>query len=196
MAFIEVIDESDADGRAAELIEADRAALGYVPNYSRAFAHRPEVYDGWRQLNGAIRETMELRRYELVTLAAARRLKSSYCALAHGKVLAESFFAPEDVAVVARDADAAKLDEVDRTVMRFAEKIVEDASAITRADVDELRTLGLSDGEIFEVAAAAAARCFFSKTLDALGVEPDSVFQALDPELRDALTVGRAIASS
>jgi hypothetical protein len=32
---------------------------------------------------------MDLRRYELATLAAARRLRSSYCCLAHGRVLAE-----------------------------------------------------------------------------------------------------------
>jgi hypothetical protein len=30
--------------------------------------------------------------------------------------------------------------------------------------------------------------------LDALGVEPDAAFNALEPGLRDALTVGRPIA--
>jgi len=35
----------------------------------------------WHQLNGAIKESMDLRCYELATLAAARRLRSSYCML-------------------------------------------------------------------------------------------------------------------
>ena len=52
---------------------------------------------------------------------------------------------------------------------------------------------GLSDEEIFDVVLAAAARCFFSKTLDALGVEPDAAYAELDPAFRDALTVGRPI---
>jgi hypothetical protein len=43
---------------------------------------------------------------------------------------------------------------------------------------------------------AAAARCFFSKTLDALGVQADPVLAELEPELRDALTAGRPIAES
>ena len=60
-------------------------------NYEVAFAERPEVYDAWMQLNGSIKESMDLRRYELATLAAARRLRSSYCCLAHGTVLAERF---------------------------------------------------------------------------------------------------------
>jgi len=62
------------------------------------------------------------------------------------------------------------------------------------ADIDKLRSHGYRDEEIFDVAAAAAARCFFSKLLDALGVQADSTFNDLDPALRQALTVGRPVA--
>ena len=48
----------------------------------------------------------------------------------------------------------------------------------------------------FDVVAAAAARCFFSKTLDALCIQADPVLAELDPELRDVLTVGRPIAAN
>jgi len=44
-------------------------------NYERAFAERPEVYAARVELNGAIKAGMDLRRYELATLAAARRLR-------------------------------------------------------------------------------------------------------------------------
>ena len=110
---------------------------GDGPNYTRLFAHRPAVYEAWLQLKDAIAGSMDTRRYELATVAAARSLRSSYCTLAHGKVLADRFLPP-----------------------------------------------------------AHAARCFFSKTLDALGAQADPVFAELDPELRDALTVGRPIAES
>jgi hypothetical protein len=59
--------------------------------------------------------------------------------------------------------------------------------------VDKLRALGLTDAEIVDVVLAAAARCFFSKTLDALGVVPDASYAELPPEFREALTVGRPI---
>jgi hypothetical protein len=42
---------------------------------------------------------------------------------------------------------------------------------------------------------AGAARCFFSKVLDALGAQSDREFAALDPGLLDALLVGRPLAS-
>ena len=43
---------------------------------------------------------------------------------------------------------------------------------------------------------ATAARCFFAKTLDALGVRPDTSYLELEPELRHALVVGRPIADA
>ncbi|HXQ85658.1 MAG TPA: carboxymuconolactone decarboxylase family protein, partial [Gaiella sp.] len=63
-------------------------------NFEVAFAERPDVYAAWVELNGAIKASMDLRRYELATLAAARRLRSSYCCLAHGSVLAQKFGEP------------------------------------------------------------------------------------------------------
>jgi alkylhydroperoxidase family enzyme len=163
-------------------------------NMERAFAERPEVYAAWAQLNGAIKAGMDLRRYELATLAAARRLRSSYCCLAHGTVLLERF--DEPLLEIALDHRAAGLDEVDVAVMDLAERVVDDATSIGDADLQRLRDLGLSDTEIMDVVLAAAARCFFSKTLDSLGVLPDASYRRLAPELRDALVVGRPIAGA
>jgi uncharacterized peroxidase-related enzyme len=161
-------------------------------NYERAFAERPEVLAAWGELNGAIKARMDLRRYELATLAAARALRSSYCALAHGTVLLERFGEP--VREIAIDHRAAGLAEVDVAVMDLAERVVDDATSIDDADLQRLRDLGLTDAEIMDVVLAAAARCFFSKTLDALCVLPDASFRELEPALRDALAVGRPIA--
>ncbi len=42
------------------------------------------------------------------------------------------------------------------------------------------------------LAAAAAARSFYSKLLDALGTEPDEEYRTMEAPLREALTVGPA----
>ena len=76
-------------------------------------------------------------------------------------------------------------------MMAFAEKVTLNAHAITAEDVEALRRHGFSDTEIFDIVVTAAARCFFSKTLDAVGAMPDDTFRNLDERLRDALTVGR-----
>jgi hypothetical protein len=80
--------------------------------------------------------------------------------------------------------------------MDLAERVVDDATSIDDADLDRLRDLGLEEAEIMDVVLAAAARCFFSKTLDALGVRPDASYRELDAELQEALVVGRPIADT
>lgn len=161
-------------------------------NYERAFAARPEVFAAWVQLNGTIKANMDQRRYELATLAAALRLRSSYCSLAHGLVLRDE--CGLDVLAIVRDRGSAGLEPVDLAVMDLAEKVVDDAAAIAEGDLQPLRALGLAEEEIMDVVLAAAARCFFSKTLDGVGALPDASFRALAPELLLALTVGRPLA--
>jgi hypothetical protein len=77
--------------------------------------------------------------------------------------------------------------------MDLAEKIVDDATAIGDADLKPLRDLGLTETEIFDVVLAASIRCFFAKVTDAMGVLPDASFRELDPQVQEALVVGRPI---
>jgi uncharacterized peroxidase-related enzyme len=165
-----------------------------APNYEQAFVSRPDVHAAWRSLVGAVRADMSPRRYELVTLAAARRLRSSYCSLAHGQILVEDLgVAAADVRAAAQGEPPAGFSEQERAVMAFADQVAADATAVTSADHERLRALGLSEDEILDVVCAAAMRCFFSKALDALCVQPDAHFAELDADLRDALVVGRPI---
>jgi uncharacterized peroxidase-related enzyme len=194
MTFIETVPEAGAPDPVAQLYESDRDAHGRVPNYTRAFSLHPELYEAWRGLNLAVKQDMDLRRYELATLAAARRLRSTYCALAHGSVLASQFMPEEQLLDVVADHRNAGLDEIDVAVMDLAEKVAGDATLVGQEDVDRLRSLGLSDRDILDVVAAASVRCFFSKMLDALCAEPDARFEELDPPLRRALAVGRPFA--
>jgi uncharacterized peroxidase-related enzyme len=194
MPFIETVPEDRAADAVADIYETDRAKFGHVPNFTQSFSLRPDVYSAWLELNGAIKAGMDLRRYELATVAAARRLRSSYCMLAHGSVLVDQFLDPETLRAIVDDERTAGLDATDVAVMELADKVAEDATRITGADFDRLRSLGLSDQDILDVVLAAAARCFFSKVLDGVGAEPDAKYQALDPGLRDTLTVGRPIA--
>src|SRR5947209_6209083 len=75
VTYIESVSEAAAAGPVAAMYETDEAVFGFLPNFTRGFSLRPEVYAAWRQLNGAIKTGMDLRRYELATIAAARRLR-------------------------------------------------------------------------------------------------------------------------
>jgi len=94
------------------------------------------------------------------------------------------------------DYRKADLSPRERALCDFAVKLTRLAAEIGEADIDALRAHGLSDAETFDVIAAAAARCFFSKVLDAVGAQPDARYAELDAPLRETLTVGRPIAEA
>ena len=78
MTFIKTIPEEQAEGLLRELYQAALKNNGYLPNHTKAFSLHPEVYEAWQKLSAAVRSKMRLRRYELVTFAAAMRLECTY----------------------------------------------------------------------------------------------------------------------
>lgn len=192
MAFIKTIAPEGATGDVRTMYERQQSAWGYVPNYAKVFCHRPEVLARWGRLLAEIKRPMDLRRFELVTFAAAHELRHTACALTHGKALA-AFIGEEQVLALALGDDTDQLSDAEKAIARFARKIAADASRITSGDVGVLRSHGLSDEEIFDIAATAAGRAFFTKLLDSLGVEGDAGLRQMSESLRETLTVGRPI---
>jgi uncharacterized peroxidase-related enzyme len=195
--FIQTTPPGRADPVQTAAYEAATAQFGFLPNWALALGGRPTALAGWQQLNAAIRGSMDRRRYELVSIAAAQQVRSTYCAMAHTWMLSDWLNlvpAAQLPQILTDRANAAVLSDVDRAVMGFAELVARDAHAVTEQDVQGLRDLGLSDVDVLDVALAAAARCFFAKVLDAVGAQTDRpISDALGPELSAVLTVGRAV---
>jgi uncharacterized peroxidase-related enzyme len=192
MAFIDTIDDRDIDAEVRAMYDRQQGHYGYVPNYARAFCHRPHVMALWAQLQNGIRREMDKRRFELATFAAAHALKSTACSIAHGKVLSQ-FIPAEDVLAIGRGETPPSLTPAEAALIAFARKVAVDATTVTADDVQVLKRHGFSDGEIFDIAATSAARAFWTKLLDALGVEADAAVQKLDLGFREALAVGRPL---
>jgi len=192
MSFIQTMRPAEATGAVREMYQRQQDHYGYVPNYAKVFSHRPEIMELWSDLLSGVRRNMDRRRFELVTVAAATAVKSTYCSLAHGKALTE-FFSAEEVVRIVADDDSSPLGDAERTMFRFARKVAREASRVTAGDVEQLKAYGFSDAEIFDISAVATARTFFAQLCESLGAAGDHTFAMLDDSLRKALTVGRPI---
>lgn len=174
-----------AGGLAAGIYADDTRALGYVPSHTPVLALNPEAYAAWRVLQQAIAASPGLRRYELVTLAAARALGSGACLLAHGRKALQVMDRRELLRLLGGPGYAG-LAPAEQAMMAYAARLSANSASMDDADSQTLRNAGFSDREIVDITVAAASRNYFSRALHALAVEPD-VPPGLDTELREAL---------
>ncbi|WP_442576188.1 carboxymuconolactone decarboxylase family protein [Microbacterium sp. F51-2R] len=176
-----------AEGHVAKMYRGDLAGDGFVYSHTQMMAINPEAHEAFEALVAAIVPSIGVRTYELATLAAARAIGSPHCLLAHGrKTLRAGAMDEAQLESVARDYTSAGLGDADVAVMRFAEKLSTDASAMTDADSQTLRDVGFTDREIVDIALSAGARNYFSRVLQALAVPVEDV-PGLSPELTEAL---------
>lgn len=193
MTFIDTIDPAGANGKVKDMYQRLQGRLDYLPNYARVFSHRPDVMAAWAGLQRTIKANLTERDYSLITLAAARAMHSSYCALAHARKLCAHDFSEAELIAILRGDAVGSLGTAERAMMALVEKVVRSPSAVQQEDIDALRDLGFSDAQVFDIVAAAAARCFFSRVPDALGVRPDNALADVNPRLRELLELGRPI---
>jgi uncharacterized peroxidase-related enzyme len=185
MTILKMTPEAEASGLTAEIYDAERRSLGYVPSHTKAMSLNPEAYMAWESLLTAISSSLGIRRYELVTLAAAQGIGSSHCRLAHGKKTLK-IIGEEQLLAIARDFHNAGLPAAEVAMMDYAVKLSTDAAAMTDRDAQQLRDFGFSDREIADITFAAAARNYISRAVLAMGVDLD-VPEGVSQELQDAL---------
>lgn len=96
---------------------------------------------------------------------------------------------------IAVEPTGAALRPQDAAVYEFAAKVAVDAASVEQTDVNILRAVGLSDGDIANIVFAVAARSFFTRVFDALGAQLEApTAETVPPDLRELQIVGRPVA--
>ena len=139
MSILATTPESQAFGLKAKIYDDDLRSHGYVAKHTKDLAVNPEAYVAFEALISAITQNMDVRRYELITLAAAQALGSAHCRLAHG-LKALRAIAEDELVQIAKDYHNAGLTPAEVAMMEYAERLSTDAVAMT--DVDTLELAG------------------------------------------------------
>jgi uncharacterized peroxidase-related enzyme len=185
MSIVTTIPEEEVTGDVAEWYRDDIQKLGHVASYTKVMSLNPEALHAFEDLIRSVARPLGIRCYELVTLAAARGVRSKHCLQAHGRK-SLGHFDEAQLIRIARDYRNAGLSDAEVAMMEFAEKVSVASAEMTDADSLRLREHGFTDREIIDITIAAAARNYYSRALQALGVELDPA-QDLAPALREAL---------
>ena len=180
MARIQLVDPTEADGRAKELLDAVRAKFGATPNSMRAMAGSA-VLEGYLGLSSALASgSIRPAIAERIALAVAESNGCSYCLSAHSYVAEHVLKIAADEITEARtfrssDANA-------QAALRFAEAVLTGRGAVPAEEFDAARAVGLTDAELAEIVAHVALNVltnFFNHAF-----EIDIEYPEVTPSLR------------
>lgn len=176
-----------AEGHVAAMYDGDLADDGFVYAHTQAMAVNPEAHAAFEALVHAIVPSIGVRVYEAATLGAARAIGSTHCLLAHGRRSLRVGVLDEAGLAAFGQGDDSAFTPQEQVVVRYADRLSRDPSAMTDRDTQELRDAGFTDRQIVDITLAAAARNYFSRALQALAVPVDPV-PGLPPAVVTALT--------
>lgn len=193
--FLKTISEEEATGRIAELYQAQKVQSGFVMSAMQCWTARPDLLPVYQEFADKIRAGFSLspRDWRLITLIAAKHVPSTYCSHVFGRQLIADFGSKDALLAVQRDFRTAGLSERDVEMLGYAETISRDASQVTQAQIERLRSVGFTDVQICDIALCAAFRSFVARFFDAMGAGPEPAFVDADASFRTAMTVGRKI---
>ena len=102
----------------------------------------------------------------------------------HGALLRQvSDLEQKDVVQIGKDYQASGLDDQDKAMLAFAEKINDAPNLLSKDDIAYLRQVGFTDENILDIIASVAYRNFSNRLNIALGLDDPDNLTKLDPDL-------------
>lgn len=150
MARLTALSPDQATGKTKELFTAIEGKLGMVPNMMRTMGNSSAFLEGYLNLSSALGSgTLGAKTGELIALAVAESNKCDYCLSAHTYIAANLVKVNAETLNAARSGNAtdAKTD----AILKFAKVLVSKKGLVDAADVDTLKTSGVTEGEVGEI---------------------------------------------
>ena len=140
---------SNPEGKAAELLDGVKAALGATPNMFTAFANAPSAMEGYLGLNGALQGgVLDAEFKEKIALTVAGINGCTYCASAHTFLSEKAGVDSEEIAL---NLKGSSKDSKSQSGLDFVAKIVNNRGHVSQDAVDAVRSAGFSDEAVIEI---------------------------------------------
>lgn len=187
--------QNPADVTALSLLQAPLSAsmqayfdkclekIGFVPNVLLAYAHampKLETFAAfYNELMLAPSGLSKLER-EMIAVVVSHENRCWYCLVAHGAAVRQLSGTPAlGEALVMNYRHAEGLTGRQRAMLDFASKIATDSAKIEENDRQALREAGVSDAEIWDIAAVASFFAMSNRMASAVGMQPNAAYHTL-----------------
>jgi uncharacterized peroxidase-related enzyme len=158
-----------------------RDKLGFVPNVLKAFAFdmaKLEAFVAYR--NDLMQGESGLSKLEREMIAAAVSAQNQcyYCITAHGASVRHLSGDPVLGEQVVMNYRAARLSKRQRAMLDFAVKLTIEPWTVEEIDREQLRRAGVSDRDIWDIAAVAGFYNMTNRLASATDMRPNSQYHA------------------
>jgi len=172
-----------------EISEATRAyfdkcreKLGLVPNVLKAYAFDDKKLraftDMYNDLMLGDSALSKLER-EMIAVAVSSVNHCYYCLTAHGAAVRQLSGDPKLGEQMAMNYRAADLSPKQKAMLDFAVKLTERPDTIEEADRQDLRDVGFSDRDIWDIASVAAFFNMSNRVAAAVDMRPNDEYHAM-----------------
>ena len=168
--------EAPLDEANYPLFATVKSEFGFIPNFYRAQTTRPDLIEAEAQLVSAIlikERALTRQQKEYIFLVCSAANLSTYCVAVHCemvRMLGIDGPEPEQIAV---DYTAASLPMALKALLNFAAKLNNEATKVSRNDIETLRTFGYGDEQIMEAVLVVGLAKFANFVSFGLGTVPD-----------------------
>jgi len=174
MAWIDVIEEEEADGELAEVYEQIASERGKVANIMQVHSLQPQtMLDHMELYTTLMFSDSEIGREEreMVATVVSRTNGCEYCVQHHATALNAYWRDEARLEAFITDWRSLELSERQTAMLTYAETLTRSPTDTDEVDLDELRDVGLDDEQILQLNLIVSYFNFVNRIAEGLGVE-------------------------
>ena len=153
--------------------------LGMVPNVLKAYAFDINKLDAFTSIYNELmlsESGLSKLEREMIAVTVSSINKCFYCLVAHGAAVRELSKNPILGEMIVMNYKMASLDDRQKTMLEFTEKITKNSSDINEDDRQKLRYVGFSDRDIWDIANVAGFFNMTNRVASAVAMRPNEEY--------------------
>jgi uncharacterized peroxidase-related enzyme len=163
----------------AERLSITKEKAGFVPNVMRVLSHRPDEFRAFFAYHDALMEGasgLTKAEREMIVVVTSALNRCLYCVIAHGAILRIRAKNPRIADQLATNYKTAEITARERAICDYAVKVAAAAADLTDHDRQAARAAGLTDADLWDIAAITAFFAMSNRLASASGMRPNEEF--------------------
>ncbi|GMV87043.1 MAG: alkyl hydroperoxide reductase AhpD [Dehalococcoidia bacterium] len=156
--------------------------LGFLPNVFRAFAWREtRMSKWWAHFDDLMQPSPGLGKAEreMISVVVSMQNQCLYCLTSHGFAVRALLKDPVKGDRITLDYRRAGLSEKQMAMLDFAVKLTLDPVTVSEEDIDELRAVGFSDEDTWDIIEVTAMFNYTNRLMSGAGVMPNPEYHGM-----------------